>query len=426
MSYKKFALKDVLPNPYRDLTRFPEKPEKIEALKASYEATGFWENIEGREVKGKLELAYGHNRLKALLSVYKKTDEFNFIVRDLSDSDMILRMSHENDEAYTSDISGVCETVRAVVLALAEGKIPRGNAPGQMPEVSKDTPLKHICQAPSFITGVPSSKLDERCYTATTIAVYLGRTKENENGSARSDNSVIAALVLLRLEEMKVPGWTAADSSKLDELRNSDGAIPADRVLRIAGDILKRYHEVLKAEAKKAEVVKKAGMTTQQHVDAEKAQKAERKEAQKILDAQHAAETKEALEAEAAARVAKKKQDKIDAEEREKARKIAERLYESEREAISKSAKALTLLEEQRLKKEESARASLAKLNRENTIRILSPADPLFEGLKKEGRDPRTTEKERTLQIEALDDIVGRVEQAKKLMRPEPAKKEKK
>jgi len=426
MSFKKFALKDVRPNPYRDLKRFPVVPEKVEALKESYEATGYWENIEGREVDGLLELAYGHNRFAALKAMYKPSDEFNFIVRNMSDSDMIQRMSRENNEAYRADVGGTIESVRAAVLALSEGKITRGNKPGQMPQVAEKTAYSYKKYAPSFLSGVSDSKLLSHPYTALSVAVYLGCAENTGKGKVQSNPNIIAAFILLELEECKVPGWTSADSSELDKLRNADGAIPAARAIKIGKEARDRWNEMREREATKAEVVKQAGMTAKQ-IDAQnKAIKAEQKAAQIILDAEQAAADKAAIEEEAAFRAAKKIQDEKDKKEREARRKEAELLFELERKAIAESAEALALVEQERLKREEAQRASFASTQRQSTRRILSKEDPLFENLKRIGHDPKTTEKERLQQIEALDDVIGRVEQAKKLMYPEPAQKKEK
>ncbi len=62
----KFQLKDVVSNPFRRTEKYPISPEKVAALIESIESTGFWENIVGREVDGKLQIAYGHHRLAAL------------------------------------------------------------------------------------------------------------------------------------------------------------------------------------------------------------------------------------------------------------------------------------------------------------------------------------------------------------------------
>ena len=66
----KYQLKDVRPNPFRRSEKYPILKEKVEELVESIQTTGFWENIVGREVDGKLQVAYGHHRLEALKKVY--------------------------------------------------------------------------------------------------------------------------------------------------------------------------------------------------------------------------------------------------------------------------------------------------------------------------------------------------------------------
>ena len=411
MNYKKFALQDVLPNPFRDLRRFPVKPEKVDKLKESYKATGFWENIEGREVKGKLELAYGHSRVAALRQLFKPTDEFYFIVRELSDADMIQRMARENSEVYGADISSTIESVRATVQAFASGVITLGSVP-------KKTPKEHIRYAPSFLAGAWSCNLQDHPYTLFNVANFLGHIFANNDLS----NDIRAAFYLLELEEAKVPGWTKADSSLVDKLRNQDGAIPADRALTMAGETLKNYRQMRKAENAKAAVVKQAGMTTQQRVDEEKARKAGQKAAQEILDKQHAADVEKILEEEARQEVESAKQAKKDNLAREKRRKEVEEQFEKDRQSIANSAKALQQAEHLRSKREEAARSSFEKTLREIISRFFSEENPAVE-MQKRGNKTRT-DKERELLDVVLDRGHDWIEYARKHNRIEPKKKE--
>ena len=140
----KVALKDVHPNPFRDTNNYPIKPQKILQLKASIQSTEFWENVVARKrVDGGIEIAYGHHRLTALREMYSPETEFNWIVKDLDDADMIKIMAMENMEEWGHDASIELETVRAVVLAYAEGKI-------GLSSPSKDTPHHHLRYAPGF------------------------------------------------------------------------------------------------------------------------------------------------------------------------------------------------------------------------------------------------------------------------------------
>ena len=59
-------VKDVSPNPYRNIEHYPLNKDKIIALTQSIEKTGFWDNLVAREVNGKIEIAYGHHRIEAI------------------------------------------------------------------------------------------------------------------------------------------------------------------------------------------------------------------------------------------------------------------------------------------------------------------------------------------------------------------------
>ncbi|GAH85311.1 unnamed protein product [marine sediment metagenome] len=49
----KVKIKDLEPNPFRDMDHYPINPEKIESLKNSISQTGFWDNILARKSNGK-------------------------------------------------------------------------------------------------------------------------------------------------------------------------------------------------------------------------------------------------------------------------------------------------------------------------------------------------------------------------------------
>ena len=43
-----FKIKDIRPNPFRQLDRYPLNQVKVDALRGSILTTGFWENIVAR------------------------------------------------------------------------------------------------------------------------------------------------------------------------------------------------------------------------------------------------------------------------------------------------------------------------------------------------------------------------------------------
>lgn len=108
----KVQIKNLMPNPYRDMANYPIDKDKIESLKNSIEQTGFWDNILAREINGKIQIAYGHHRLEALKQVMKPTDEVDIPVKKLDDSMMIQIMANENSEQWKMNPQVIIETVK--------------------------------------------------------------------------------------------------------------------------------------------------------------------------------------------------------------------------------------------------------------------------------------------------------------------------
>jgi ParB-like chromosome segregation protein Spo0J len=101
------------PNPHRDLSRNPVDIFQVSSLQESFNRTGFWENVVVRESNGRYQLAYGHNRWKALLA--NEETEAEFIVKPLSDYDMLVAMIDENATQKNQTPKIVNENIYAAV-----------------------------------------------------------------------------------------------------------------------------------------------------------------------------------------------------------------------------------------------------------------------------------------------------------------------
>ncbi len=191
----KLKIRDVLPNPFRDLKGNPPLPEKIAELKDSINATGFWDNVVVRKNKdGKYERAYGEHRCRAAIEA--GVTEADFIVKDLDDAMMIKIMDNENREVYASSPASLIESVKAVVQALAEGQIPPF-------ELNPKTNIQQIRYAPSYVPGVDAHGTSVRIpYTAFNIAAFLGRTEKRSTGRDQASDAITAALNALHLKEI--------------------------------------------------------------------------------------------------------------------------------------------------------------------------------------------------------------------------------
>jgi len=127
----KIALSNIVENPHRDLIRNPINKDQVDKIAESIARTGFWDNVVVRKSpteRGKYELAYGHNRMAALGHPTIKAvgdkrklaqDSAQFIVRDLSDFDMLTAMADENATQQKITPKIVFENVTAAIV-LAE------------------------------------------------------------------------------------------------------------------------------------------------------------------------------------------------------------------------------------------------------------------------------------------------------------------
>jgi chemotaxis protein histidine kinase CheA len=99
------ALKDVKPNPFRDLPNYKLNDDKVEALMASINSTGFWANVIGRlNPAGEFEIAYGHHRVEAARRVLGPDHTHTFPAYPLSDTVMIRMMADENSDAWSNQV----------------------------------------------------------------------------------------------------------------------------------------------------------------------------------------------------------------------------------------------------------------------------------------------------------------------------------
>ena len=87
----------LLPNPFRDLQKYPLDEEKVQDLLASMERDKFWGRIAARPTKdGKYELAFGHHRLGAAKRLWGLDALIKVEIGDFQDIDMVRMMTCEN------------------------------------------------------------------------------------------------------------------------------------------------------------------------------------------------------------------------------------------------------------------------------------------------------------------------------------------
>ena len=187
----KIRIDQIDANPFRHIDRYPIREDKITALRESISTTGFWDNLVGREVNGRIQIAYGHHRREALLREYPADYEIGIVVREFNDDQMLQIMARENMEEWGSSAAVEHETVRAVVEAYGAGLIslPDPRKPGVRSDMLR--------WAPSFAMGELASPDRQAPYTASTVADFLGWTRTD----GRPTDKVLETLAALEMIE---------------------------------------------------------------------------------------------------------------------------------------------------------------------------------------------------------------------------------
>ncbi|MFC1530970.1 ParB N-terminal domain-containing protein [Gemmatimonadota bacterium] len=308
-THKRVRIRDIRPNPFRHLERYPLHADKVETLRASIRKTGWWKNVVGRKgSNGTVELAYGHHRLEALKLEYGPDDEVGLIVEDLDDTTMLQIMANENMEEFSSSAWIEMETVRAVVEAYAERKI-QLDAP--RPQTSKN----QLRSAPSYVMG-NAGAARARIYTAESVATFLGWLGKDGGASDRVKYA-LAALELIEQKHLRHRDFEGLNHTRMRE------------VVRQTKASVKKTEALAEARRKKAEDARKRAEEAEKKK--QEARKRQLKREAEIKASRNTAERKQKEE-----EVRKLEQEQIRAEqERLMAEKVVE-VREAEAEKIEK------------------------------------------------------------------------------------------
>lgn len=239
--HKAIPLTSIDPNPFRHMDRYPINDDKIADLIGSMNRTGYWDNVVARKQNGRYQLAYGHHRWIAFKKKYGKNAEMTLIVRDLSDEDMLRVMADENMQEFESNAMIEQETIRAVVLAYAEGKITLPK-----PKDTSSHNVKGWRLAPQF--RVVSTKdfdfLDKKIkpYNAESIARFLGWMKGGSDGDQVRPCVRNALAVLEAAEEAAAVLDDPEAAEEFEELTKGLGSDQARRTVK-AYETIKKAHE---------------------------------------------------------------------------------------------------------------------------------------------------------------------------------------
>lgn len=333
---KTISVSSLVANPFRELDDYPIDRDKVDALKESIEATGFWGTIVARKKGNKYEIAFGHHRMIALQEMGIKRCEI--IVRDLSNEDMVQMMARENLEEWGTSAYIEAQTVESTIRAYGNGEI-------KLPDPERiDSTTRYANKEKSIF---PYSKM--------TVSRFLGWSNYNEKADKEQPNHACnVAFEMIDAFDAKVVTRKQLRGVKRDVARE---------IITKAMALKREQERIAKERAKEAEQFEQA---------AEDLTDAKKKRAFKSAAARKRAEAKQAEES----ATATAKEFAKDAVQQTKAGNWSQR---DVREAGAEAKASLHSKQAQRYK---DASQHLAGLRR-SVSKTLNKTDDNFDGLSK-------------------------------------------
>lgn len=199
--HKEVPLSEIVDNPFQPRTTFDAAT--LRSLADEIKAEGFWNGtLQGRKnASGKVELVYGHRRLRALKLL--RTPSVTVELLPLTDAQMALRSLEENlQREGLTDLEKADAVKRAVEIASAERKAAGKSERGVIEEIAERLGLvpKWVSTLCNISEGMPS-KLREEIQaghlTAQTAYAAKGfggdayvKTLAKQGKQAKADGSV--------------------------------------------------------------------------------------------------------------------------------------------------------------------------------------------------------------------------------------------
>ena len=155
----KVSISQLRHNPFRELEDFPLDREKIDKLKESITATGFWGTIVARKKGSAYEIAFGHHRKASLEElqtegIIGRTEKVDIIVRELTNEEIIQ-------------------------LSDAKSKLgPRLVALGHRSDVADLLGAMDIFCLPSYREGMPRSIIEAMMMELPVVATDIRGSRE--------------------------------------------------------------------------------------------------------------------------------------------------------------------------------------------------------------------------------------------------------
>lgn len=185
----KVKIKDLHPNPFRDIASYPLIEEKVLLLEESIKQTGFWHNLSARKHNGEIQIAYGHHRLEALRRMMSPDYEVDIRVEEISDVRMLQMMANENMEHWSATPAVINHTVKVTrefllknpEIAAKYGQVHKSTQTGEN-MIGADLIARFLNWTPTKV----SESLERLHLINTGVATQLVFDYCSTNGAART------------------------------------------------------------------------------------------------------------------------------------------------------------------------------------------------------------------------------------------------
>ena len=197
MKMQSISLKDIVPNPWRDMTLYPFDEAHVAALIASIDYHGFFGGVKGRRRNGKVELGCGHMRIEAARAVRPKLETVPIFVGDLDDDEMLRLMTDENATQAGSNPGAVMNEVAAVTRRIIDGLLSGRILPDSVTKAFEDERQLKRARTKLQIRLTEPEKADIHLAIGHgVIARYLGHGDPKK--SSRSETQIREAITTLK------------------------------------------------------------------------------------------------------------------------------------------------------------------------------------------------------------------------------------
>lgn len=357
MKTKTFQLKEILPNPFRDLENNPLVESVVDTLVKSIDQDEHKDLWQSRPLAVRIneqdrpELVFGHHTLAALRRLHPSAWEIECAIEKLTDGQMISRMARENATRKSIDIQTLFEAIRAAVETYGAGKISVGEGEGKIAPASKtNTTVLRYAPSYSISEACVVAATTDTCfpYTVETLATFLGFIQPNGQ-STTAFIAAFGALELIKegyLTEARIKGLEVFKIAEIVAVGKQQRKKAQEEAARKIAEAKRAQEEAERQAAAKQKAQEEAEARRKAAAEAERLAAIKRAEEKAKRDAEEkirvAAEAKRREEEAKQQAIAEEKRKKEEAERRaaqEAARKIEEEKQRKMREAQQAEAK---------------------------------------------------------------------------------------